>query len=73
MRLYQQMGVSDCIASDAQSYVQLALRLAGDPAWRREVSQKITDAHPCLFEDLATVRELEDFLVGALSAAPRSS
>jgi predicted O-linked N-acetylglucosamine transferase (SPINDLY family) len=67
--LYRQVGVTQCVATDAEHYVQLALRLANDPAWRREVSEAIVGAHDRLFENAAVVGEFEGFFSGAATAA----
>ena len=62
---YQQMGVDDLIATDAEDYVDLALRLAGDGAFREKMTAIILDRVPTLFENDAMIRELEDFLHAA--------
>jgi predicted O-linked N-acetylglucosamine transferase (SPINDLY family) len=64
--LYQQMGVLDCVADDPRGYVQIALRLANDPAWREYVRGRILDEKHRIFEDAEAVLELEQFLNGAV-------
>jgi predicted O-linked N-acetylglucosamine transferase (SPINDLY family) len=66
---YQQMGVGDCIARDAEDYVRIALRLANEPDWRAVVRARILAAHPALYEDVEAVRELEQFFAGAAAKA----
>ncbi|QTA91146.1 tetratricopeptide repeat protein [Desulfonema magnum] len=63
---YKQMGVTDCIASDPQSYIEIALRLANDKAWKAEVSDKIRANAGAIFEDADAVRELERFFERAV-------
>jgi predicted O-linked N-acetylglucosamine transferase (SPINDLY family) len=66
---YQQMGVLDCIARSEDEYVQIALRLGMDPAWRDHVRGEILRRKHLLFEDAAAVRQLESFLHGAVERA----
>jgi len=61
MAIYQQMGVMDCVAEDAESYVEIALRLGKDRNWREEIRSKIKARAHVLYEDIEAVRELERF------------
>jgi predicted O-linked N-acetylglucosamine transferase (SPINDLY family) len=54
---YKKMGISECVASDAQQYVQIAVALGTDAAFRAEVAEKVRRSSPVLFEDLEAVRE----------------
>jgi len=63
---YKQMGVMDCVASDAESYVNIALRLANDKTWRNEIKEKILSHADVLYEDIEAVRELESFFEWAI-------
>jgi predicted O-linked N-acetylglucosamine transferase (SPINDLY family) len=56
---YEKMGIADCIAADAEHYVDIAVRLGTDPTFRATVVEKIQRASPLLFDDLAAVREHE--------------
>ena len=58
---YQQMGVLDCVASDAQSYVDIAFRLANDRAWKNQIRNKIRANDDAIFENMEAIRELERF------------
>lgn len=69
---YQQLGVMDCVAQDAQQYVELANRLACDTEYRSDVSQRIRAAGDRLFENRAAVREIEEFLARAVTQANQS-
>jgi predicted O-linked N-acetylglucosamine transferase (SPINDLY family) len=76
--MYRAMGVEDCIAATREEYVELATRLANDPAAREGVSRKLLDANSALFESMAGVNELADFLTrvgreGQVAASPGSS
>ena len=53
---YQQLGVTDCVAASPEEYVELAVRLANDPAWRAELARAPHGgAGARLFEDLGVV------------------
>ena len=68
---YRQMGVSDCVASDPQTYVEMALRLANDRPWREEVRGKIRANAHLIFEDMEAIRELEQFFESAVKEYER--
>jgi predicted O-linked N-acetylglucosamine transferase (SPINDLY family) len=61
----RQIGVTDLIAPDAETYVDLAVRLAHDRAWREELEKRLREGHPRLFDDVGAVRELEDVFARA--------
>lgn len=56
---YKMMGVMDCVASDPDDYVDIAVRLATDADYRATVSGRIWAASHVLFENVEAVRELE--------------
>ena len=56
------MGVEDLIARDADDYVRLAARLAGDAAWRKALAARIASARGRLFDDPAPVAAFANFL-----------
>ena len=63
---YKQMGISDCVAADIESFANIAVTLASNKAWRNEISRKIKERAPALFEDMASVHELERFFEWAV-------
>jgi protein O-GlcNAc transferase len=65
---YAAMGIPDPIAEDFDDYVAKALRLASDPAWRRDLGRRILERLPVLFEQEAYIAELADFFEAALLA-----
>jgi predicted O-linked N-acetylglucosamine transferase (SPINDLY family) len=67
--LYHRMELLDCIAGSPAAYIDLALKLGTDPAYRAEISARIRAACPVLFEDMAPVRELEAFFEEVLEQA----
>jgi protein O-GlcNAc transferase len=66
---YRLMGVEDCVARDHAHYLELALQLGTEPDFRTAVVRRILDACGVLFESDASVRAIEDFLVGAVDRA----
>ncbi len=66
---YRQMGLSDLIASDEESFLQLTLRLASDKPFKAQMSADIEANAGKLFERLDLVREMERFFILAYAAA----
>ena len=59
------IGLDELIASDFDSYVALAVRLARDAGWRDAVRSRVLERFAQLAGDTACVRALEAFLEGA--------
>jgi predicted O-linked N-acetylglucosamine transferase (SPINDLY family) len=66
---YQKMGFFDCVASDAEDYVDTAVRLGADQEYRDSVRHTIRAASNVLFEDMEAVRELEQFFQYAVEVS----
>jgi predicted O-linked N-acetylglucosamine transferase (SPINDLY family) len=64
--LYRVLGIMDAVAHSNEQYVDIALRLANDPALRADLGQRILAACPRLFNDRPALAELEDFLERAV-------
>jgi predicted O-linked N-acetylglucosamine transferase (SPINDLY family) len=64
---YRKMGVLDCIATDREDYVRIALRLGKDPDWRQQVKSRIEAKRGVLYENPEILRELEQFFVKAVA------
>jgi protein O-GlcNAc transferase len=64
--MYRQMDVLDCVARSAQEYVEIAVRLATDAAWRETIRSKILAANHVLFENQEAVREMAGFFEGVV-------
>lgn len=56
---YQKMGITECVASDLNEYVDIAVTLATDADYRTSVEQRIRESAGRLFEDMDAVREHE--------------
>ena len=66
---YRKMGITDCVASSLEEYVEISCRLGTDPAYRMSVKEKILAANHVLFEDMEVVREHERFFLWAIEKA----
>jgi len=63
---YRKMDYRTLIARDVNEYVDLAVRLGTDPGFNAQARAEINARSSALFEDLAAVREFEDFFRSAL-------
>jgi protein O-GlcNAc transferase len=59
---YKLMDLDDCVASDHEDYVEIALRLGRDKDFRRHVTRRVLDRVPALFEHAPSVSAIEDVL-----------
>lgn len=57
--MYRQMGIDSCVAKNPNDYVDIALHLGLDPAFRSEVQAEIRARCGRLFEDPRVVLEFE--------------
>lgn len=55
------LGVTDTIAQNEAEYIDIAVKLGQNPAWRREISERISQRHDKLFNDQVCVAGLEKF------------
>ncbi len=56
---YKKMNLTQCVASDANHYLDIAVALGTDARFRAQVTEQIERASPVLFEDMEAVREHE--------------
>ena len=68
--LYRRMGVMDCVARSPGAYVDLAVRLGRDDAFRERVKERIRARSHLVFEDRGMVRALEARLIAMVEALP---
>ncbi len=59
--MLRMIGITDTIAADEAEYIEIAVELGLDPAWRRSIAQRINESHDCLYDDKACVASLEAF------------
>ncbi len=57
---YHKLGILDCIATDIDSYVDIAFKIANDKLYREDLSKRILEKSKILFEDINAVIELEN-------------
>ncbi len=55
------LGVTDTIAENEMEYIDIAVKLGLDPAWRRSIAERVSQNHNRLFDDQACVAGLEAF------------
>jgi len=63
--MYRKMGILDCIAAGPGDYVDIAVRIAADPAHAQALRRRILARNHVLFEDPRVVEEFERFFTGA--------
>ena len=71
--LYKQMGLNELIATDANAYLTLALRLAQDPDFKHRMQAHINANVYKLYERHEVVREMESFFIAAYEASMNTS
>jgi len=64
---YKRMGILDCIADTPARYVEIAIQLGTDQAYRERLKRKILAANSVLYEDSKVVREFEKFFLEAVA------
>ncbi len=67
--ILKMMGVEDTIARDIDGYVDIAVRLGVDPAWRHEIVGKMRKNKKKIYNDDQAIRGLEGFLNNACGRA----
>jgi protein O-GlcNAc transferase len=67
--MYRKMEILECIAKDAEDYVEIAVRLGCNQDFARAIKQRIVARSGILFEDLRVVTEFERFFLSALREA----
>lgn len=64
--ILREMEMDELVAADTDAYVDIAVRLATDAAYRAEIRTRLEERRGRLFDDVETVRAFENFLVGAV-------
>jgi CRISPR-associated protein Csy1 len=62
------VGVEELIARDAQQYVDVAMRVARDPAWRESLVRRIEEGLPRLIDRSEPIEALANALEGMVRA-----
>jgi predicted O-linked N-acetylglucosamine transferase (SPINDLY family) len=63
MAMLDLIGVTDTTAATVDDYIAIAVRLARDPTWRKNVKNHIAQAKHRLYRDDAAIAALEEFLL----------
>jgi predicted O-linked N-acetylglucosamine transferase (SPINDLY family) len=63
--ILERIGLQELVAADAVEYVDIAARIALDPAYRTRVVHAIEDRRGALFDDVTPIRAFEEFLAQA--------
>jgi predicted O-linked N-acetylglucosamine transferase (SPINDLY family) len=63
--MYRWMDMLDCVVHTPQEYIDLALRIGTDRAYRETLRSRILSRSHVLYENLQGVRDLEQFFVEA--------
>jgi predicted O-linked N-acetylglucosamine transferase (SPINDLY family) len=66
---YRKMDFPDCIVANAAQYIELAVKLGTDQAFRHEMSTRLTAASNVLFEDPIAVSEHERIFTELLQSS----
>ena len=64
--LLKRIGLPELVAASEEDYIALGVRLAEDTGYRQSIRERIEASRHVLFEDLAPIRALEDFLTGVV-------
>ncbi len=65
--ILRHIGATDTVAANPDEYVNLAVRLAGDPAWRNEIEAQVRRNRPLAYNHDQPVRALEKFIRRAVA------
>ena len=68
LAFYRRMGISAPVVSSTKEYVNTAVRIAHDRDFRSALLGQIKEAQSSLFEDWASIREIEDVWAATLAA-----
>ncbi len=67
---YRQMGIMETVADTPAAYVEIALRLGADPAWRNVLKARILAANVGLYDDEKVVQQMSQFFKQAVQLSP---
>ena len=70
--ILKRIGLQELVAASEDDYVALAVKLATDAGYRKQIRTRIETARDVLYDDMAPVRALEDFLTNAIKQNVKS-
>ncbi len=59
--ILQMLGVTDTIAKDETEYIEIAVKLGLDQAWREQIVKRISQRHQYVYDEQTCVTALEQF------------
>lgn len=65
--MYTKMNIRECVAESPEDYVNIAVQIGSDPAYRQALRERIFAANAVLYEDNRVVREFERFFMEAVA------
>jgi protein O-GlcNAc transferase len=65
--MYRMMGIDTCIAKNLNEYVEIALKLGLDKAYREGLSRRIKLSNKVLYENTEVINEFETFFKSVFS------
>ena len=71
--ILRRMGMHELIAATTEDYVRLAVILAADAGYRKQIRQRMTDAQDVLFEDVSSVHALGKILIDMAESGQKKS
>ena len=66
--LYQQMQMLDCVADSAEQYVDIAVRLGTDKAFRQSIRERIQQSNDTLFADRRVIDNYTAFFESVIDS-----
>ncbi|MCT0255088.1 MULTISPECIES: tetratricopeptide repeat protein [unclassified Synechocystis] len=69
--MLKMIGVTETIATNAEQYIEIAVRLGTDSIWREEVNEKMESNKHKLFDDQLCILSLENFFQDAVVECSR--
>jgi predicted O-linked N-acetylglucosamine transferase (SPINDLY family) len=61
--MLKMMGLTETVAATLEDYVEIAVRLGLDEAWRGQVRESTRERGPAIYDDETPIRALEAFLL----------
>lgn len=71
--MLKMMGITETVAASEDDYVDIAVRLGLDGAWRRHMGERMRERASLIYDDETPIRALESFLLsvtGRVSEQP---
>jgi predicted O-linked N-acetylglucosamine transferase (SPINDLY family) len=67
--ILKRIGLQELVAATEEDYVRLVVKLAQEPRYEVSIRERIAASRGVLYEDLAPVRALEEFLINAVRSS----